>query len=96
MHFCNSTGRNDVTQHKELIAPLRQKIYLRTCAPSNDSDQPAHLESSLGAFWIANGAKFLYADNKDFDQTARMPDLSLRWKHMSEGTFSHVATEMEK
>ena len=29
-------------------------------------------ESSLGAFWIAKDAKFLYADNEDYDQTARM------------------------
>ena len=29
-------------------------------------------ESSLGAFCEANDAKFLHADNKDSDQTARM------------------------
>ena len=29
-------------------------------------------ESSLGAFWIANDAKFLQTDNEDSNQTARM------------------------
>ena len=29
-------------------------------------------ESLLGAFWTANYANFLHADNKDFDLTARM------------------------
>ena len=29
-------------------------------------------ESSLGAFWIAKDAMFLYADNEDSDKTARM------------------------
>ena len=30
----------------EPTEPLRQKTYLRTCAPSEDSDQTAHSESS--------------------------------------------------
>ena len=34
--------------------------------------------------------QFLHADNEDSDQTAQA-DLSLRWTHMSEGVFSHVA-----
>ena len=53
-----------------------QKLYLRTCAPSEDLDQPAHShrsENLLGAFWIA---KFLHADNEDSDQTARMRRLN--------------------
>ena len=29
-------------------------------------------ESSLGAYWTAKGAKFLHANNEDFNQTARM------------------------
>ena len=29
-------------------------------------------ESSMGTFWIAKAAKFLHADNEDFDQTARI------------------------
>ena len=28
-------------------------------------------ESSIGAFWIVNDAKFRHADNEDSDQTAR-------------------------
>ena len=32
-----------------LFLPQCQKTYLRTCAPSNDSDQPAQLH-----FWLAN------------------------------------------
>ena len=35
-------------------------------------------ESSLGAFWIANDATFLYAGNEDFDDCADAhADLSL-------------------
>ena len=49
-------------------------------------------ESSLGAFWIAKDAKFLYADNEDWsDCTDAQTDFSLRWTHMSEGTFPYVA-----
>ena len=41
----------------------RQKTYLSTCAPSEDS------EYSLGAFLIGKDAKFLHEDKKDSDQT---------------------------
>ena len=41
-------------------------------------------ESSLGTFWIAKVAKFLCTDAQ--------ADLSLRWAHISEGTFSLVET----
>ena len=56
----------------------RQKPYRRTLASSEDSNQPAQSESSLGAFWISKDAKFLLVDNEDSDQTVRM----------SAGTFS--------
>ena len=46
------------------------------CAPSKDSNQPAHSRSLIkvfiGAFWIGMNAKFLYAENEDADETARM------------------------
>ena len=40
-------------------------------------------ESSQFAFWIANIAKCLHADNEDSDQTAEaQTDLCFRWAHM--------------
>ena len=59
-----------------IFTPKRHKLYLRTCAPSEDSDQTAHAESSLGAILIVKDAKFLQADNKRSDQTARMRRLN--------------------
>ena len=54
-------------------------------------------ESSLGAFWIANDAKFLHADNEDWSDCADVQaDLSLHWAHMSEATYSHVAAQILK
>ena len=41
-------------------------------------------ESSLGAFWIANDAEFLFEENDESNQTARM----------SEGALSHVAAHL--
>ena len=41
--------------------------------------------------WIAKDAKYLQADNEDSNQTAQ---LSLRWVHMPEGTFSQVVTHV--
>ena len=59
---------------------------LRTCSPSQDSDQPAHSRSLIRIFTgkIATGAKFLHADAQ--------ADLTLRWAHMSEGNISHVTS----
>ena len=42
-------------------------------------------------FWIAKVAKFLYADNKDSDQTAR---IRVFVRRTSAGTFSDVAAHM--
>ena len=46
------------------VRPVKIQISLRIRAVWS--------ESSLNAFWIAKDAKFLYADNEDSDQTARM------------------------
>ena len=44
---------------------------------------------------MAKDAEVLYGDNKDSDQTVDVQaDLNLRWKHMSEGKFSHVAAQI--
>ena len=60
----------------QLYRPQRQKRTVGHVRPaySEDSDQPAQSDqkSSLDAFWIAKDAKFIHADNKDSDQTARM------------------------
>ena len=62
-------------------------MYLRTYAPSEDSDQ-LHIravcsESSLSAFWIAKDAKFLHADNEDSGQRAdALVDLSHLLAHV--------------
>ena len=47
-------------------------------------------QSSLGACWRVKDTKFLNADNEDGDQA----DFSLRWEHMTDGTYSHVAIQM--
>ena len=41
--------------------------------------------------------QFLHANNEDIDQCAdAQTDLSLRWAHMSEGTFPQAETQMVK
>ena len=46
--------------------------------------------SSLGAFGIAKDAKF-HADSEDWSACVdAQANLSLRWAHISEGTFSHI------
>ena len=67
-----------------------------TCTFKHDSPVKIQIrlrESSLCAFWIAKDAKFLHMDNEYSDCEDAQADLSLRWVHMSDGTFSHVQVE---
>ena len=61
----NNPYNKNVLEPIHVPRPYRQKPYLQTCAPSEDSDQ-------LGAFRIAKDAKFLHADNEYYDQNARV------------------------
>ena len=63
------------------VRPAKIQISLRFCAVRS--------ESSVGAFLIDKDANILHAYNEDSYQTARMrSDLSLRWAHLSDDTFS--------
>ena len=61
---------------EENIWTATTEMYIRTCAYSEDSDQPAHSRRLIwiftGRIWIARDAKLLHADNEDSDQTVRM------------------------
>ena len=56
--------------------PQRRKPYSRTCAPSEDSDQPARSRSLIriltGRILDSQGCDVKYADNEVSDQTSRM------------------------
>ena len=58
-----------------IIRAATAENVLRKCAPSEDSDQPAHSRSLIRnftgrIFLTAKNAKFLHADNEDSDQPA--------------------------
>ena len=63
------------------------QIRLRECAVWS--------ESSLGAFWITKGYKISSCGQWRLwsDYVVAQADLSLRWAHISDGTFSHVAVQ---
>ena len=76
--------------------PQLQKTYLLKSARSEDSDQPAHLRSliwiftgrslgSQGCKVSSCGQRRLWSDCAD-----AQADQSLRWTHMSEGTFFDI------
>ena len=70
--------------------PQRQKTYLRTCAPSEDSDQPAHSRSLIRTFTRrildSQGCKVSSWGRRILWSYCAhaQADLSLRWAHMSE------------
>ena len=75
------------------------KVYLRKYAPSEDSDQPAHSRSLIriftGRILDSPGCKGCKVSSHEqlrlrSDCADAQADLSLRWAHISEGTFSHV------
>ena len=81
----------------EIILPQCQKTYLGRARSAKIQISlrisAGWSESSLGAFWIAKvslcGQRRLWSDCVD-----AQADLSLRWAHFVEGTFSHVADQL--
>ena len=59
-----------------IFEPQHYKTNKITCAPSKDSDQPAHARNLIRVFacvqWVAKDPSFLHADSEDSDQTGRM------------------------
>ena len=52
-------------------------------------------DSSLNAFRIAKKTHIFYACNEDLsDFTDEQTDLSLRWTHISKGTFTDVSAQL--
>ena len=77
----------NVTKHKS----QRQKTYLRICAPSEDSDQPAHSRSmiiiSTGHFLHSHGWKVSSCGQQRFWSGCKT-DLNIRCAHMSKSTVN--------
>ena len=57
--------------HKMSVRPAKTQISLGICLVWS--------ESSLCTQWVAKDPSFLYADNKDSDQTGRMPSFIFSW-----------------
>ena len=52
--------------------------------------------SSLDAYWIPKDSTFLHVNNEDWSEFIdAQTNLSLRWAHMLEGTFSHVVVHLK-
>ena len=69
------------------VCPAKIQTSLLICAVWSDF--------FLGTFNLAKDAKCLHADNEDWsDCEAVQSDKSLRWEHMSEGTFTHKQAQM--
>ena len=69
-----------------LSEPQGEKTYLRTCAPSEGSDQPVRIFTGR----ILDVSKFHHTGYKDTNQTVgavRRLICVLFWVHMSEGCF---------
>ena len=55
--------------------PQREKTYLLTCAPNEDSDQTAHSRSLISLRCPHEESLHPNAPSEDSDQTARMRSL---------------------
>ena len=82
------------------LSEPREKAYLRPCAPSEDSDQPAHSSSLIRMYILrmldSQGCKVSSCEQRRLrsDCANAQSDLSLRWAHMWGGTFSHVVAHL--
>ena len=62
---------------KKSFVSQHNKTNIKTCVPSEDSDQPGHLhslsdQSSRCALWVGMDPNLLQIDSKDYDQTGWM------------------------
>ena len=79
---------------------MRQKTYIRTCAPSEDSDQPAHSRSLIrifpGHFLDSQLCKVSSCGQRllKLDCVDTQAGLNPRWALMSKRTFSQVVAHM--
>ena len=72
-------------------------MYPLTCAPNEDSDQPAHPCSLIRVFFVRmKKLCILEIQNALSEDSDAQSDLNLRWAHMSEGTFSDVIAELRQ
>ena len=80
--------------------PQREKTYLQTCAPNEDSDQPAHPRSLIkiftGRVLDSQGCEVSWCGQWRLrsDCATAQVDLSVHWAHMSEVPFSDVAAHL--
>ena len=76
--------------------PQREKTYLVTCEPNEDSNQPAHPRCLIRVFVVRMKKLCILAYPKCgqwrfwSDCANAQADLNLRWPHMSEGTFMRL------
>ena len=91
-------------KHSKLrtYGPKREKTYLITCAPNEDSNQPAHPRSLIRVFAVRMTKLCILgyptcAKWRFWSACANaQADLNLHWAHLSKGTFSDVAVHMSK
>ena len=87
-HTNNNINNNNHKKHSNNKAENNMKTYMRTCA---QFDQNLHW-ACLDNQWCkvsSCGQRRLWSDCAD-----GQADLSHRWAHMSEGTFSHVTSHI--
>ena len=98
--LCQYIRMNNLFYLHESVDPKCQEMYLQRWAPSEDSDQPAHSRSLIRIF---TGRVLASQGVKGSSCGQRRPwsvcadaqaDLSLRWAHMSAGTFSYVKAQL--
>ena len=80
--------------------PQREKTYFLTCAPNEDSNQPAHLRSLIRVFVFRMKKLCILGYPKSAhwrfwsDCANVQADLNLRWAHRSDGTFPDDAIQI--
>ena len=90
---CRCAGWSELSQFVYcIIEPQRQKTYLLTCAPNEDSNQPA-----IRASVVRKKTLYILGYPRCTqwgiwtDCTSAQAYMNLRWAHIFEGSFSDVA-----
>ena len=89
-------GSYNYTNPQDIFEPEHEKTCPLTCAPNEDSDQPAHPHSLIRVFVVCEKTlcSLCYRKCAQWrvwsDCANAQADLNLRSAHMSEGVFSNV------
>ena len=98
--YCIPSRKKPLPTDHVRLEPVHDKTYIKTCATSEDSDQPTHLRSLIRVFadrmCLLQPPGYPMIDKQESlsDWMDKQADLNLCWSHRSYCRFCHALIHM--